>query len=170
MGFDANAEQNQRLSQLTVRLLTSFSTVCVKKSGHCSGRHAQKTGADIFLLRIRCLGWRSCACAQFCPQKMCRKPGWADGVVVLNPAYFLDLEISLSKIKYLPIGKLISHKFIHRNCGQLHATPRRRRARSPPWTPVPDAAKFLRTEKYPLRIKVLGATTTSCAHFYPQKV
>ena len=42
-------------------------------------------------------------------------------VVELNLAYFLDLEISLSKIKYLPIGKLISHKFIHRNCGQLHA-------------------------------------------------
>jgi len=46
-------------------------------------------------------------------------------VVLLNTAYFLDLKISLSKIKDLWLGKVISHKFIHRNCGQLHPDLRR---------------------------------------------
>ena len=47
------------------------------------------------------------------------------GVVALNSAYFLNSDISLSKIKDLPCGKLISHKFIHRNCGQLQRDERR---------------------------------------------
>jgi hypothetical protein len=34
----------------------------------------------------------------------------------------------------------------------------------------PGPAEFLRTEKYSLEIKVLGATGRACAHFYPQKV
>jgi hypothetical protein len=61
---------------------------------------------------------------------------------VLNPAYFLNLEISLSKIKYLPIGKLISHKFIHRNCGQLHASWTSLAPPGPPATGLPVLPSF----------------------------
>jgi hypothetical protein len=70
-------------------------------------------------------------------------------VVGLNRAYFLDFKISLSKIKYLPMGKLISHKFIHRNCGQLHAT----RARwLPPQfvrSPLPGLPRFYAWKNIP---------------------
>ena len=91
-------------------------------------------------------------------------------VVVLNTAYFLDLEIFLSKIKNLLLRWVISHKFIHRNCGQLHGRFPAIDGRNYFVEIDSVCAAFLRTEKYPLRIKTLTRQRPSCAHFYPQKV
>jgi hypothetical protein len=38
------------------------------------------------------------------------------------------------------------------------------------WKFIAWSAKFLRMEKYPLRIKDLSRGKGYCAHFYPQKV
>jgi hypothetical protein len=80
------------------------------------------------------------------------------------------MDISLRKINDLPVGNLISHKFIHRNCGQLHGRLSAIDGRNCFVEIDSVRAAFLRTEKYPLRIKVLSATGPPCAHFYPQKV
>ena len=117
-----NAERNQRVSRRTMCLRTSFSTVCVKNPA--DGRPdtwistCPKNGREFFCSKNQRLRVRFVRLRTILSTKNVKK----EGVVVgLNLAYFLDLEISLSKIKYLPMGNLISHKFIHRNCGQLHA-------------------------------------------------
>ena len=77
IGLKKNPERNQRVGMKTMRLLTSFSTVCVKNPVRgkldWTGLPAQKTGARIFSLQINRLGAGLYACAQFCPQKMCRR-------------------------------------------------------------------------------------------------
>lgn len=104
-------------------LLTSFSTDCVKNPAAGSlGTWINiclKNVLRFLFLRNQRLRVRFVRLRTILSTKNVKKERV---VVELNPAYFLDLEISLSKIKYLLIGKLISHKFIHRNCGQLHAS------------------------------------------------
>jgi hypothetical protein len=76
-------------------------------------------------------------------------------------------EISLRKINDLPYGKAIPHKFIHRNCGQVTLD---RHVDVAIWKLDAAPAKFLRMEKFRLRIKDLSFRKGYCAHFYPQKV
>lgn len=109
-----------------------------------------------------------CALAHNFVHKKCEETGWAGSAnTTLHAANIFIGEISLIRIKDLPYGKAISHKFIHRNCGQvpssLHGFVVLRKCHERP-------AGFLRMEKYPLRIKDLSYGKGPCTHFYPQKV
>ena len=84
LSLTINFDINQRLNVKMTRLLTSFSTVCVQNPvvgdgaqaacmGYGISPHAQKMGDRVFPLKINCLIATFCSCAQFCPQKMCRR-------------------------------------------------------------------------------------------------
>ncbi|MGO4479237.1 hypothetical protein AB4Z32_23575 [Massilia sp. 2TAF26] len=100
--------------------------------------------------------------------KKCEETDSAEGAESgRRPAKFFIGKIYLIKINNLPCGKAISHKFIHRNCGQVSLSQEDFVAY---WKSLDQGAMFLRMEKYPLRIKELACRWQACAHFYPQKV
>lgn len=123
-----NAERNQRVSGRTMRLLTSFSTVCVKNPARAYPWDVdkclpKKRARSVLFKKSKGYEAVRALAHNFVHKKCVEGKGRRGRVVRLQPAYFLDSKISLRKIKHLPMGKLISHKFIHRNCGQLHPSP-----------------------------------------------
>jgi hypothetical protein len=124
-----------------------------------------------FSLCIKGLGLQ-CALAHNFVHKKCGETGLGcrKNTQVARPmqtATIFSEEISSRKIKDLPQGKRISHKFIHRNCGQVTLN---MHVDVSTWKLDVAAAKFLRMEKFRLKIKDLSVRKGYCAHFYPQKV
>jgi len=100
--------------------------------------------------------------------KKCEETDWAEEPEPGRYAAKIFIgKISLIRINDLPCGNAISHKFIHRNCGQVSLS---QAGFVADWKSSNRGADFLRMEKYPLRIKGLACQGHACAHFYPQKV
>jgi hypothetical protein len=109
-----------------------------------------------------------CALTHNFVHKKCEEADRAEGPESgRRPAKIFIGKIYIIRINDLPCGKAISHKFIHRNCGQVSLSQEDFVAS---WKSRDQGAIFLRMEKYPLRIKGLACQWQACAHFYPQKV
>jgi hypothetical protein len=122
-------------------------------------------------LQINRLGWGLCACAQFCPQKMCRKRRPSGRCSRAPSCLFFILGNFFDLNQRLTSGKCDSSQIYPQ---KLWATTSARDAFGERKNFLSETqycrAAFLRTEKYPLRIKELSAAKPPCAHFYPQKV
>jgi hypothetical protein len=79
----------------------------------------KKQALELFPFESRAL-LSLCALAHNFVHKKCAEASWTVQTPrLLHAANFFIAGISLIRINNLPSGKAISHKFIHRNCGQV---------------------------------------------------